>query len=91
MDIQSFFTAHPAAVGETYIEHLGMATSFGSRMVLAGLACMMHGLLPFVFVRTGSRTIAELNQRMIAGRSVRKNRNATPDFTVSLNLDQVGR
>ena len=91
MDIQSLFTAHPAAVGETYIEHLRMATSFGSRMVLAGLACMMHGLLPFVFVRTGSRTVVELNQRMIAGRAVHKNRNPSPDFAVGLNLEQVGR
>jgi len=71
MDIGSWFTAHPATVGETYGEHLVMATSFGCRMVLAGVACILHGLIPFVFVRTGSRAVAELNQRMIAGRSAR--------------------
>jgi hypothetical protein len=71
MDIGSWFTAHPATVGESYGEHLVMATSFGCRMALAGAACMLHGLLPFLFVRTGSRAIAELNQRMIAGRPAR--------------------
>ena len=39
-----------------------------TRMVLAGFACLVHGLLPFLFVRTGSQTIAELNERMIANR-----------------------
>jgi Family of unknown function (DUF6356) len=69
MDLSSLFTDHPASVGETYSEHLGRATSFGWRMIFAGFACMLHGVLPFLFVRTGSRAIAELNERMIAGRT----------------------
>jgi hypothetical protein len=39
---------------------------FGGRMVVAGLACMVHALLPFLFVRTGSQAIEELNERMLA-------------------------
>jgi len=71
MEIGGWFTAHPKSMGETYAEHLGMATSFGWRMVFAGVACMLHGVLPFVFVGTGSRAVAELHQRMIVGRSAR--------------------
>ncbi len=62
------FTEHPASVGESYGEHMGQAVCFGSRMVLAGLACLVHGVLPFLFVRTGSRTIKELNERMVRNR-----------------------
>jgi hypothetical protein len=62
------FTEHPASVGESYGEHLGHAVYFGTRMVMAGLACLVHGLLPFLFVRTGSRAISELNDRMIRNR-----------------------
>ena len=62
------FTEHPASVGESYGEHMGKAVCFGSRMVLAGLACLVHGVLPFLFVRTGSRTINELNERMVLNR-----------------------
>ena len=62
------FTEHPASVGENYAEHLGAASYFGSRMILAGCACLLHGLLPFLFVRTGSRAITELNERMVANR-----------------------
>ena len=69
MDISRWFTAHPAAVGESYSEHLITATSFGTRMMLAGAACILHGLLPFLFVRTGSRAVSELNEQLIARRS----------------------
>ena len=48
------FTSHPATVGESYGEHLATATGFGSRMILAGIACMLHGIFPFLFVTTGS-------------------------------------
>ena len=64
----ALFTDHPASVGETYGQHLVSASGFGSRMLLAGLACMLHGLLPFLFVRTGSRTIELLHDRMIVNR-----------------------
>jgi hypothetical protein len=72
------FTEHPASVGENYVEHLGAASYFGTRMILAGCACMLHGLLPFLFVRTGSRTITELNERMVA------KRRRTPATTTAL-------
>jgi len=68
MNLTSHFTAHPQSVGETYTEHLGMATWFGLRMMFAGFACLIHGILPFMFVRTGSRAIIELNDRMVANR-----------------------
>jgi len=62
------FTEHPASVGESYTEHLLRAVYFGTRMLFAGMACLVHGVLPFLFVRTGSRAIAELNDRMVVNR-----------------------
>lgn len=62
------FTAHPASVGESYGEHLVVAGRFGGRLILAGLACLVHGLFPFLFVRTGSRAVSELHQRMVTAR-----------------------
>jgi Family of unknown function (DUF6356) len=80
MNISRWFTAHPASVGESYGEHLVTATSFGSRMVLAGIACMLHGLLPFLFVRTGSRAVSELNAQLVA-------RRATGSPSTALRID----
>ncbi|MGE0725435.1 MAG: DUF6356 family protein [Alphaproteobacteria bacterium] len=67
MAILDPFTKHPAAVGETYGEHLVFASGVGGRMVLAGLACIVHGLFPFLFERTGSRTIIALHQHVTSG------------------------
>jgi len=68
MNISKLFTAHPAEVGESYWGHLFAASSFGVRMMFAGFACMVHALLPFLFVDTGSRTIAALNEHLVARR-----------------------
>ncbi len=63
------FTDHPASVGETYGEHLVMATGFGMRMIAAGFACVLHGFLPFLFIKTGSHQIESLHGKMVTNRS----------------------
>lgn len=69
MSLLKPFTDHPASVGETYTQHLAQASGFGLRMLAGGLACLIHGLLPFLFVRTGSGIITELHRRMVTHRS----------------------
>jgi hypothetical protein len=63
------FTDHPRSVGETYLEHLGFATRFGARMLAGGVACCLHGLLPFLFTTTGSRTVLTLHAQMMKSRA----------------------
>jgi hypothetical protein len=65
---RTLFTEHPATVGETYLQHLHAASGFGLRMLAAGLACLVHAVLPFLFTRTGSDAIADLHARMVAQR-----------------------
>ena len=67
--LANMFQDHPASVGETYAQHLVQATGFGFRMILGGMACILHGVLPFAFVKTGSRQIQTLHRRMISNRS----------------------
>lgn len=62
-------TCHPASVGESYGEHLAAAWRFGFVLVGAGLACLIHGLLPFAFERTASGAVQRLNASMIARRA----------------------
>jgi len=64
------FTRHPEAVGETYGQHMGMAWSFGFTLVGAGLACLIHGLLPFAFEHTGSTMVRRLNERLSRRRAL---------------------
>lgn len=60
----NIFTHHPHEVGENYVEHLGVALRFGMIMTLGGLAVIVHAFLPFLFVKTGSRTMDRLYRRM---------------------------
>jgi hypothetical protein len=62
------FTEHPESVGETYGQHMLHAGHFGLRMIGGGIACLVHAALPFLFCKTGSRAIAELNERMVIQR-----------------------
>ncbi len=63
------FVDHPATVGETYFEHLRVASTFGARMLLGGFACLVHGLVPCLFQKTGSTQIRYLHDKMVANRT----------------------
>ena len=67
------FTAHPAAVGETYLQHFAFAFRFGTRMLAGGAAATIHSVFPFLFVTTASRINDQLVEMRAAsrGRSVR--------------------
>ena len=58
------FTRHPRSVNETYREHMAMAWSFAIPMLLGGLACLVHGIFPFLFETTGSRCVKRLHERL---------------------------
>lgn len=62
------FLRHPRAVGETYLEHMAVALSYGLPLIAAGLACVVHAIVPALFERTGSRAIVNLHSRLIATR-----------------------
>lgn len=75
------FTEHPASVDETYGEHFAMATGFGLRMILGGIACVIHGFLPFLFVKTGSKQVGHLHTIMVTNRN-RKQMPGILDFVI---------
>ena len=76
------FTEHPASVGESYGEHLAVATRFGLAMIGGGLACLIHGLCPTLFARTGSGTVTRLHDRMVANRERKPENFAGLDFVI---------
>ena len=66
--IEKLFLDHPKSVGESYWEHLYMASCFSGRMLLGAMACFIHALIPGLCVKTGSKTIRELHDRMVINR-----------------------
>jgi hypothetical protein len=64
--VRNPFTAHPHDVGETYLEHGVFACRYGAKMTWGGVAAFIHGILPFMFQKTGSRITRELNETLDA-------------------------
>lgn len=78
VSIHKAFTEHPRSVGETYLEHLGVAGRCGLSMMAAGFACLIHSLLPFVFQNTASDCLTRLHERMVAKRARLRQAAASP-------------
>lgn len=67
--IKALFQDHPASVGETYWQHVGVALSFAGRLFFASICCFIHAVLPFTFEKTGSGIVRNLFVRMVTHRS----------------------
>ena len=68
MTLRRLFTAHPASVGETYVEHMRVALSFAAPLAAAAGAAFVHAFLPFLCETTASRTVRQLHARITARR-----------------------
>ena len=66
--LKRLFTEHPDSVGESYVEHAGVAAGFGAAMILGGLGALVHAVVPGLCQTTGSRTIIRLHARIVAKR-----------------------
>ena len=84
--ITRLMTEHPASVGESYGEHFVQASSFAGHLFVAALACAVHALLPFLFLKTGSRRVEMLYMRMVTHRD-RRNAFAALDAAAEANAN----
>ena len=66
--LSRLFNEHPATVGESYLEHMTVALSFAFNLLRAAGACFVHAFAPWLFTKTGSTAISELNRRMVTHR-----------------------
>ncbi|NSX53816.1 DUF6356 family protein [Parasulfitobacter algicola] len=59
-----FFVEHPRSVGETYLGHMWFAATFAFWLIAAGLAALVHAIIPAFFETTASKIIKRLHARM---------------------------
>ncbi|KTC68745.1 hypothetical protein Lbir_2278 [Legionella birminghamensis] len=55
---------HLKEIDESYTEHFLFAQCLGFKLIFAGFACLIHAIIPDLFVNTGSKTIDTLSQRI---------------------------
>jgi len=66
--VSKLFTAHPAAVGESYFEHMKFALRFSGRLFRAGFAAFAHGFVPGVCETTASEAVFAMSDEICARR-----------------------
>jgi hypothetical protein len=57
---------HPEEIGESYSEHASHALWIGLQMIGAGLACLLHAIVPGLCICTASRTVSAITDLMHA-------------------------
>jgi hypothetical protein len=53
---------HLDEVDETYFQHMTLAFKVALRMIVTGIICFIHGLIPGLFKKTGSNQIAKMHE-----------------------------
>ena len=53
---------HLNEVNETFFHHMRIAFKIGIIMLVTGVFCLIHGLIPGLFKKTGSNQITKMYQ-----------------------------
>ena len=62
--IRRLFLSHPQQVGESYFQHQRVALSFALPLLGAGLAAMIHAVVPGLCETTAGDAIRKLHARL---------------------------
>ncbi|MFL6723386.1 MAG: DUF6356 family protein [Sphingomicrobium sp.] len=76
------FTEHPKSLGMSWAGHGIGAVIIGARMVGAGVACIIHAVVPALFTETAGRTVMSLHDHMVKRKAGAANPNAWPDYEI---------
>lgn len=58
--VEKAFTDHPHSAGETYLEHLWFTTKMMARLIYSGVVVLIHGIFPFLLMRTASSQLEQI-------------------------------
>ena len=62
--LERLFIVHPRSVNEGYLAHAGVALRFGQQLLRAGLAALVHAVIPALFATSASSIIKQLHREM---------------------------
>jgi hypothetical protein len=76
------FFEHPRSLGMSWLGHGIGAIAIGGRLVGAGLACLVHAVVPGIFTQTAGRTVTHMHDDMARRRAGAANPEAWPDYEI---------
>jgi len=76
------FLDHPRALGMSWAAHGAGAVLIAGRLVGAGLACLVHALVPGVFTETAGRTVTDMYAHMQRRKAGAANPKNWPEYEI---------
>jgi hypothetical protein len=76
------FADHPRSLGMTWASHGAGAAVIAVRLIGAGIACLIHALVPAWFTQTAGRTITEMHDEIARRKAGAANPKAWPDYEI---------
>ena len=80
--VDRMFLEHPRSLGMSWAGHGVGAVAIGARLVAAGLACIVHAVVPGVFTQTAGKTITSMYDHMAKRKAGAANPEAWPDYEI---------
>jgi hypothetical protein len=79
---ERLFREHPRSLGISWAEHGVGAVAIAGRLIGAGLACLVHAVIPGIFTQTAGKTVVHMHDHMMRRKSGAANPENWPDYEI---------
>ena len=79
---QRLFLEHPRSLGMSWGGHGLGAVVIGAKLLGAGLACLVHAIVPGIFTQTAGKTVSRMHDHMAKRRAGAANPENWPDYEI---------
>ena len=80
--VQRLFVEHPRSLGMSWAGHGVGAVAIGATLVGAGLACIVHAIVPGWFTQTAGKTVTSMYDHMTRRKAGAANPENWPDYEI---------
>jgi hypothetical protein len=80
--IGRLFVEHPRSLGMSWAEHGIGAVAIGATLVAAGIACLVHALVPGWFTQTAGKTVTRIYDHIQQRKAGAANPEKWPDYEI---------
>ena len=76
------FVNHPRSLGMSWVGHGVGAMKIGGELLGAGLACMVHAIVPGLFTQTAGKTVTRMYDHMVSRKAGASSPEEWPDYEI---------
>ena len=80
--IGRLFADHPRSLGMTWASHGISAAKISVELIGAGLACLIHAIVPGWFTETAGKTVIRMHDHMVKRKAGAANPNDWPEYEI---------